>query len=143
MPSISKTLITLLCLFVIRNESFGQDVITYKVLSIEKSTDNKSWKEISFSHCIISQDIKKFITTIYNGTSKIIYSGYDVDLPKDDPQNGTIYVTKHIDNLGNECTIQQIIWNGKLKGSSTFFFLYNGLTYRYQTDIIEPNQIDR
>ena len=143
MPSISKFSITFLCLFAIRSVSFGQDVITYKVLSIEKSNDNKSWKEIPFSHCIISQDIKNFITTIYNGTSKIIYSGYDVDLPKDDPKNGTIYVTKHIDNFGKECTIEQIIWNGTLKGSSTFFFLYNGLTYKYQTDIIEPQQIDQ
>lgn len=36
MPSISKISITFLCLFIIRYVSFGQDVITYKVLSIGK-----------------------------------------------------------------------------------------------------------
>ena len=135
----SKFLIIFLFFLFLKHESFGQDIITYKVFSIDQSTDMKKWEKISFSHCIITQDLSKFITKVYNGPSKIIYNGYDLEQPKKYSETGTIYITKHIDNFSKECTIQQVIWDGKFKGNSTFFFLYNEITYRYQTDIIEPN----
>lgn len=117
-------------------KSNAQRTVTYKAFLIQKSTDKKRWDKVPFTNCLIVQDLDKLTITVYNGTAKLVYVGYDVEIPEEDPKIGTTYISKCIDKDGKECIIQQIIWNGDLKGSSTFYINYAGLSLSYNTDII-------
>lgn len=117
-------------------KSNAQRTVTYKTFLIKKSIDKTEWENVPFANCIIVQDLDKLTTTIYKGSIKLIYAGYDVDLPTSDPKIGTTYISKCIDNEGKECVLQQIIWNGNLMGTSTIYINYPSLSISYDADII-------
>jgi hypothetical protein len=131
-----------LALFFYTLQANAQNSITYKVSTIKISVDGKKGETESVNNCVIVQDLEKFTTTVYKGSTKIIYTGYEVSSVSKDSTIGSIYVSKYIDNDGKECTIQQINWNKDLSGMTTFSMNYKEISYLYHTKIVEPKKLD-